>query len=735
MGILSSTYNILLIIVGFGALIFFHELGHFFAAKWAGIRTEAFAIGMGPVVCSWRKGIGLALGSSAKTCQQRMKKYLLREAEVKLKDGETELEISAEQRDRAEAALGIGETEYSLRWLPIGGFVKMLGQEDLKPEAVSEDPRSYNTCPIGKRMIVVSAGVIMNVLLAMVLFIWAFMVGVRFDAPVVGDVYDTMPAATTRADNADVLGIHTVGLEPGDVVTHIDGKPARTFADLHIASAMSRPGSQITLTVQRAGCPEPLLFAMTPRVDAATGLLSIGAVSGSSTTLIRKDSRQLRVIDLLDEIGLSPAGVTLGMQLVSAAGAPISTYEQFQARVAAGDGRPVPTVWQAVAEDGSSAGPPVEVPLDVVPQYPILRYPELAPDGMREFERGLFGLVPLPKITIVDEGSPNAEILRPGDVLLRAGSRDGIRFQQFSREIRRHAGQTLPITVLRDGKEQTVEAAVNRQGRLSVVLGYAWQTPIIAEPLSRVALPVSDEDGKEVVETANTPVASLNLLPRDRVESVNDTPVKDWASLREALRQHTAAQAGQGMGAEVELAVIHPTPGHERETLTLSLSAGQVADLHALTWQSELPSYAFQPIYTVLSAGGDPLTAIAMGFRETHKLIVMTYLTIDRLFRGSVGVEQLRGPVGIVDLGAKILPKGFMYFIFFLGMISVNLAVINFLPLPIVDGGLFLFLVYEKIRGRPPSIQFQNVATIVGICLIGGLLVVTFYNDIVRLLS
>jgi regulator of sigma E protease len=68
-------------------------------------------------------------------------------------------------------------------------------------------------------------------------------------------------------------------------------------------------------------------------------------------------------------------------------------------------------------------------------------------------------------------------------------------------------------------------------------------------------------------------------------------------------------------------------------------------------------------------------------------------------------------------------------------MISVNLAVINFLPLPIVDGGLFLFLVYEKLRGRPPSLQFQNAATIVGICLIGGLLVVTFYNDIVRILS
>ena len=126
--------------------------------------------------------------------------------------------------------------------------------------------------------------------------------------------------------------------------------------------------------------------------------------------------------------------------------------------------------------------------------------------------------------------------------------------------------------------------------------------------------------------------------------------------------------------------------------------------------------------------------AMTMGFAETKKMIVMTYLTIDRLFRGSVGVKQLHGPVGIIDLGSKILPRGFMYFLFFLGIISVNLAVINFLPLPIVDGGLFLFLIYEKLKGRPPSVRFQNVATVIGLCLIGTVFLVTFYNDIMRLL-
>jgi regulator of sigma E protease len=75
------------------------------------------------------------------------------------------------------------------------------------------------------------------------------------------------------------------------------------------------------------------------------------------------------------------------------------------------------------------------------------------------------------------------------------------------------------------------------------------------------------------------------------------------------------------------------------------------------------------------------------------------------------------------------------YLVFFLGIISVNLAVINFLPIPIVDGGLFLFLVYEKLRGRPPSIAFQNTATIIGVTLIATVLLVVTWNDLVRLVG
>ena len=94
-GFLSSLIDLLLVIVGFGLIIFLHELGHFVAARWAGIRVLAFAIGFGPALFSWRKGIGLRAGSS---------------------------EAEAVNRFRA-GERSISPTEYRLNWLPFGGFV------------------------------------------------------------------------------------------------------------------------------------------------------------------------------------------------------------------------------------------------------------------------------------------------------------------------------------------------------------------------------------------------------------------------------------------------------------------------------------------------------------------------------------------------------------------------------------------------------------------------------------
>src|SRR6185436_10921889 len=89
----------------------------------------------------------------------------------------------------------IGETEYRLNWIPLGGYVKMLGQDDLRPNSEQDDPRAYNKKSIGARMLVVSAGVIMNILLAVIGFTILFRMGFRVQPPVVGSVMPHSPAA------------------------------------------------------------------------------------------------------------------------------------------------------------------------------------------------------------------------------------------------------------------------------------------------------------------------------------------------------------------------------------------------------------------------------------------------------------------------------------------------------------------------------------------------------------
>jgi regulator of sigma E protease len=711
---LDSAFNFVLIVIGFGALIFFHELGHFVAAKWAGIRTEVFAVGMGTPVFSWRKGIGWAFGSTHK--------------KVVAKAGKSARELSLEALQRQ----GIGCTEYSLRWLPIGGFVKMLGQDDVNPGAVSTEPGSYNTAPIGKRMVVVSAGVIANVILAIVLFIWAFMAGVPSEKPVVGDVVPGMPAAEAKAENAEALGVSTVGLQPGDVITRIDGKPARTFVDVKIATAMGRPDEAIDLRVKRAGVPEPLIFPVKPVKDTATGLLGIGISPARSSRLFAEDKQGI-LADTLKELGLASCGVKPGMEVVAIGATPVGTFEQIDREVKKYGGKPLPAQWRKTDKDGKPVGSEIACAIPVTPTYEQLFYPTAIPDVEWGYELGLIGLSPLVRISEVMGGRHNnLDVLKPGDVILRAGTVDGPRMGQFQAELLRRKGGEIDLVVLRDGAQKKVTARLNRKGKLNVGIDLAWSLPLIAEPMAQLRT-ASGPNGEPMI--VKSPVADLMLMGRTRLDAVGDATVTDWPTFREALRAQTAAAAKAGTGAKVNLTVTDPTPGHEQETVTVALSPDDVAGLQKLTWVSELASGAFEPVYTTLNAGGNPLRAAAMGFQETHKSIVMTYLTLDRLIRGTVGVEQIRGPVGIVDIGTKFADRGVTYLVFFLGIISVNLAVINFLPIPIVDGGLFLFLIYEKLRGRPPSLAFQNAATIVGVALIATVLLVVTWNDLVRIVG
>lgn len=181
-------------VVVLGVLVFVHELGHYLAARWRGVRVEAFSIGFGRALTSWTDRSG---------------------------------------------------TVWKLAWLPLGGYVKLHGQE--RPQDVAEEVRAgwipgqtFHDKPVLSRAIIVAAGPVANFLLAMVLFAALFVVmGQPVALPVIGGVLPD--SAASRA-----------GLMVNDRIVSIAGQPIGRFEDLQHAIAV-HPGETLAMTIQRDG--------------------------------------------------------------------------------------------------------------------------------------------------------------------------------------------------------------------------------------------------------------------------------------------------------------------------------------------------------------------------------------------------------------------------------------------------------------------------------------------------
>ncbi len=647
---------ILAVIVGFGFLIFVHELGHFVVAKWVGIRCTQFAIGFGQSMLTYRPGLGFRVGSTEAEYQQR------------LKDGASESEI--------------GETEYRLNWIPLGGYVKMLGQEDIGPDTESSDPRAYNNKPVWARACVISAGVIMNMVFGLLFFIVAFMAGVQFPSAVVGQVDPSMPAGVTYAVGHEGDPAYR-GLRPGDRITHVNGKQVRDFMDVQMATMLGHPETTIRYTIERPGREQPLVYEMRPLAEGPDGLLTVGMGAGAS----------LRVGRVPEHSPAYAAGVRREMRIVAVQGQSVETYREYLDHLAAAEGRPVQVTFR---------GDAAEVTV-VQAAHPVLE--------RRDGHMHLAGLLPVTAITevLTDRGPTPASRagVRAGDLIAEL---DGEPWPAVPRVSELIDDEPVRLIVERDGEQMDLgRITPDRRGRIGIVLeGYRGRTIVSG------TLP-------------DAPAAARDLPPATRIVSIDDQRVETWGDMQRLL-SHLARQ-----GDPSRVSIAYQRPGaDEPEAAELVLDDEARYGLITTRW-THPPTVG---LYTLQQrvAGANPIAATVIGIEKTHQFMVRIYQTVLRLIQGTVRVEHLRGPVGIVHEGTHILDRGPTYFLFFLGLISVNLAVINFLPIPIVDGGHMVFLIIEKLKGSPASPQIQGAATMVGLALILLLFISVTYHDIARLL-
>ncbi|MDB5322803.1 MAG: hypothetical protein JWN40_4434 [Phycisphaerales bacterium] len=695
---LSNALSILMLVIGFGFVIFWHELGHFLAAKWVGIKVEQFAVGMGHAVVSFRKGIGWKLGNTRAEYDKRVIAHLDKQhpQAIELKE---KLEYTDAQKDRAAAEIGLGETEYRLSWIPIGGYVKMLGQDDMKASADAEDPRAFNKKTIPQRMLVVSAGVIMNIILAALLFMGLFMMGFHAPAPVVGNIYAGSPA-------------QQAGLEVGDKILSFNGQPQQDFTKISLNTALASADEPIRMMVERVrtGKIETIDVQPTRPEGASKAFLALGI--GPSPALEGLKQRDWPEAPASPDLELSGLRTIRPGDVITQVNGTDVKPDQFYVldeAVQKSGGKPVPITVKR--QDGKieivaivprfESSPLTSVPFNIAGLQPRMRVEHIASKDSPVFNK----MKPGDVIKSVVVRNPNTPSSQPGDAA------PDVSLPGFIKSVG-EAGQkdqTIDFVVVRDGKDveiKEIKASVNldkgRKG-VGVAPGYEDQTPVVGAVLKKS--PADNvKDG--------IPLGSL-------ITAVDATPVKTWFDVRSALQ----AKAGE------HTLTLLPVGSEKPIERTLALGENEVKTVASIRLGTSL----FLNELITIRKTTSPATAMGWGVLETRDLILQFYVTLQRMFGGTVSASNLMGPLGIVQAGSRFAFKGNDWLVWFLAMISANLAVVNFLPIPIVDGGLFLFLIIEKIQGKPLSPKARDAAQLVGLALILSVFLMVTYNDIARM--
>lgn len=693
----------LAVLIAFGFVIFWHELGHFLAARWAGVRVEQFAVGMGQALISFRKGIGLRTigfnkkgfhwGDSRAEYEARTDAFY---KDSNITPAGPEGKLSEYQRGEAAKKLGIGETEYRLSWIPLGGYVKPTGQDDLRPakEVGHDDPYAYGAKPVGKRMVIISAGVIMNVILAFVLYVVLFRgVGFRVPPAVAGGVVPGSPA-------------QLAGIRAGDTVLEIDGQPQNDYLKLRMNVALQGVHDSAKYTIQHADGTKEIV-SLTPVASPATdNLPAIGVMQSQLLQAPRKLVDDEKVgVEHPDTMLLAEGSKTTDSDRITkvnniAVG--VNDYHILHDAMKSSGGKPV------TIEITSAAG--VKREAAITPHLLLTR-----------FEDSPFNIAGLqPRLSVQGVSADATEATRAGihpDDVITGVNVEGNpithspTFEDFKKlmSLAGEANKTVTIQLQRGDQivnltTKTIPVATSLFGMKVKQFGLGIN--ILRE----------DQRASTTTPMPNSAGEKAGIAAGDTITAIDDQSVGSWFDVLKVVAAKSAGTANVALRKRDGSAA----------TVKLDLSSDDIAQAKQVEYYSLLNLDERKIVRETSSLS----TSLQWGVEETKYSIFQVYSTIRRLVDRSVPLSSLSGPVGIFKAGSAAANKGPDWLIWFTALISANLAVVNFLPIPVVDGGLFIFLLIEKLTGKPPSPKVQSIAQMIGIALLGSLFLFATYHDI-----
>lgn len=648
--------RILTIMISLGLVIFVHELGHFLVARWCGVLVERFSIGFGPILFSIRRG----------------------------------------------------ETEYAISAIPLGGYVKMLGQTDTpEVEEVSDDERSYQNKSVPKRMAIISAGVIMNLIFGFLCFVVAYWYGVPYQPAVVGVTLPNKPA-------------WIAGIQPGDRMVEINGGRAYDFETLLTEVALTRPPhGHVDLVMQRG--EEKLHFDLQPIRDDLKPMIGISPSLGLQ--LWPKDSVQPST----PAAKASNPGFEAEDTVIAVNGEPVTSHFDYIQKSFAHQTETITVRVQRKPPKSGAAETPQEVDIPVEPNF-------VRVVGLRMQMGPVVGVqTDSPAMEALDsEGKPSP--IQAKDIIVAVDGERDIDPMRLPDVIVAKAGQPVELTLLRPGTEE-------KEVKLTVI---PRSTPTWQNQPHMVVV------GEKNPLTIPSIGVAYQVLPTIR-KVIEEGPAARSTPQLQAQDVISKVVLHVNVGGEtkdIQLEVTDDTwpnvfwnfqyPGIEKITLVAKRSGSEepiqvtLSPERDTNWPLWFRGLNFQPEEALQKATG-LADATALGLHRTRSSVLNLYLFLRGLFLGDLSPMNLAGPLTIAKVAYTLAGINIPLLILFMGSLNINLAVVNFLPIPILDGGHMVFLLYEGIMRRKPTERMILAANYLGLLMILSLMLFVFGLDIFRM--
>jgi len=619
------------VVIGFGLLIFIHELGHFLACKWVGVRVERFSLGFGPKLFGFKKG----------------------------------------------------ETQYMVSAIPLGGYVKMAGElylEDRKGE-----PYEFYSKTPGQRAIIITAGPVMNLVFGIPAAMLVFVLGIN--------------QPSTLCDVAEGYPAHDAGLRSGARILAVNDEPVLSFFELRTETMLATPGAPVKLDYVDGSGKERTVSVPTSREKRELGL---------------NPYRGMTVYPAGEDSPAEEAGIRRRDRIVAVDDQKLEDWSDLEKI--------------EVASPGKTVTLTIERPKPANNTHPEYERQELqATFGTRtSHDLGMsirFSMLPI--VGDRQSGWPGEEAgLQQGDVILSIDGQPIRTWDEMREIVGKSAGKELHLKLERQGQTLGTDIVPRLRGDRGLI-GILLGTDSFVMKVEEITL----KEG---------PAAKAGLKAGDLIYEINGLP------FREAREGRASRIKRKWFGGKVDK--VAPWLNQSLVMKLLAEKEGQPVrfsyrrtgeDGKEVTGTAEATSAVIQTGYLGVRQGVETvflkyglIAALRQAFPATGKVVRDTGKSFYRLITGGISTRSMAGPVGIAKVLFYKAQEGFSQFVHLLFIISVNLALINLVPIPILDGGHLVLLTAEKLKGRPVRERTMAALQYVGLAFLLALVIYVTRNDI-----